>query len=68
LRFRSEFGRSIGYYTGFIFALREETRGLNLGSGGRYDGLMTALGAPSPMPAVGGALFCTDILAARTRS
>jgi ATP phosphoribosyltransferase regulatory subunit len=65
LRFRSEFGRSIGYYTGLIFALRDEARDLNLGSGGRYDGLMTALGATAPIPAVGGALFCTDILDAR---
>ena len=66
LRFGTEFGRSIGYYTGFIFAMRHETAALNFGSGGRYDGLLQALGASRPVPAVGAALYCHDILAARS--
>lgn len=68
IRFSTEFGRSIGYYTGLIFGLRHATRDLNLGSGGRYDNLLTALGSERPVPAVGGTLFCYDLLDARLRS
>lgn len=52
-RFSGGFARNLDYYTGFIF---EVTGGENrpvLVGGGRYDGLLTHLGAPEPQPAVG---------------
>jgi ATP phosphoribosyltransferase regulatory subunit len=53
-RFSTSFGRGIDYYTGFEFELHAKGDGLEpLVAGGRYDGLMTRLGAKSPIPAVG---------------
>jgi ATP phosphoribosyltransferase regulatory subunit len=53
-RFSTAFGRGLDYYTGFEFELHARGNGLEpLVAGGRYDGLMTQLGAASPIPAVG---------------
>src|SRR5438874_1954678 len=53
-RFSTSFGRGLDYYTGFEFELHARGNGIEpLVAGGRYDGLMTQLGAPSPIPAVG---------------
>ncbi len=53
-RFATSFGRGIDYYTGFEFELHRKGNGDEpLVAGGRYDGLMTRLGAPVPIPAVG---------------
>jgi ATP phosphoribosyltransferase regulatory subunit len=53
-RFSTSFGRGLDYYTGFEFELHHKDNGVEpLVAGGRYDGLMTQLGAPSPIPAVG---------------
>jgi ATP phosphoribosyltransferase regulatory subunit len=53
-RFSTSFGRGLDYYTGFEFELHAKGNGIEpLVAGGRYDGLMTQLGAPSPIPAVG---------------
>lgn len=52
---RAAFGRTLDYYTGLVFELHgagRETAGPLVG-GGRYDGLMTLLGAGTPVPAVG---------------
>jgi len=54
LRFSTAFGRGLDYYTGFEFELHARGNGKEpLVAGGRYDDLMTRLGAPSPIPAVG---------------
>jgi ATP phosphoribosyltransferase regulatory subunit len=54
LRFSTAFGRGLDYYTGFEFELHARGNGAEpLVAGGRYDGLMTRLGAPDPIPAVG---------------
>ncbi len=54
LRFSTAFGRGLDYYTGFEFELHARGNGAEpLVAGGRYDELMTRLGAPSPIPAVG---------------
>ena len=54
LRFSTAFGRGLDYYTGFEFELHARGNGTEpLVAGGRYDGLMTRLGAPAPIPAVG---------------
>ena len=53
-RFSTAFGRGLDYYTGFEFELHEKNNGVEpLVAGGRYDGLMTRLGAAAPIPAVG---------------
>lgn len=54
VRFSTSFGRGFDYYTGFVFELTDPQRsGDPLVAGGRYDGLLTRLGAASPIPAVG---------------
>ena len=59
IRFSTAFGRGVDYYTGFEFELHEpDSDGSNpLVAGGRYDGLLTRLGAPVPIPAVGFAVW-----------
>jgi ATP phosphoribosyltransferase regulatory subunit len=52
--FSTSFGRGLDYYTGFEFELHARGNGTEpLVAGGRYDGLMTQLGAAEPIPAVG---------------
>jgi ATP phosphoribosyltransferase regulatory subunit len=55
IRFATAFGRGLDYYTGFVFELHDPEFHLErqLVAGGRYDGLLTRLGAPEPVPAVG---------------
>src|SRR6185369_10061301 len=54
IRFSTSFGRGLDYYTGFEFELHRKGNGTEpLVAGGRYDGLMTQLGAGTPIPAVG---------------
>ena len=54
MRFSTSFGRGLDYYTGFEFELHARGNGAEpLVAGGRYDGLMTQLGAAKPIPAVG---------------
>lgn len=54
IRFSTSFGRGVDYYTGFEFELHRKGNGDEpLVAGGRYDGLMTQLGATAPIPAVG---------------
>ena len=58
LRFSTSFGRGFDYYTGFVFELTDPARtGDPLVAGGRYDGLLTRLGSPQPIPAVGLAVW-----------
>jgi ATP phosphoribosyltransferase regulatory subunit len=53
-RFSTAFGRGLDYYTGFEFEVHAKGNGAEpLVAGGRYDGLMTQLGAAEPIPAVG---------------
>src|SRR5204862_4616541 len=55
IRFSTAFGRGLDYYTGFVFELHASEFHVEhqLVAGGRYDGLLTRLGAPEPIPAVG---------------
>jgi ATP phosphoribosyltransferase regulatory subunit len=54
VQFSTSFGRGLDYYTGFEFELHAKGNGVEpLVAGGRYDGLMTQLGSPTPIPAVG---------------
>lgn len=65
--FASRFGRNLEYYTGFVFELRPKSIKAPVAGGGRYDNLLTALGAPKPAPAIGLAIF-GDRLAAALRA
>jgi ATP phosphoribosyltransferase regulatory subunit len=51
--FSSAFGRGMDYYTGFVFELTDGQLAEPLVAGGRYDDLLTRLGSPSAIPAVG---------------
>lgn len=54
IAFSTSFGRGVDYYTGFEFEIRRSNNGGEpLVGGGRYDGLLTRLGATLPIPAVG---------------
>ena len=63
--FSAEFGRSVGYYTGFVFEAVVDVLGpaSPVGGGGRYDGLLKAVGAPRNVPAVGAAIHTERLLA-----
>jgi ATP phosphoribosyltransferase regulatory subunit len=55
IKFATAFGRGLDYYTGFEFELHGIGDGVEppLVAGGRYDRLLSQLGAPNPIPAVG---------------
>ncbi|MCF8477630.1 MAG: ATP phosphoribosyltransferase regulatory subunit, partial [Pseudolabrys sp.] len=56
--FSTALGRGFDYYTGFVFELTDSARtGDPLVAGGRYDGLLTRLGAREPIAAVGLAVW-----------
>jgi ATP phosphoribosyltransferase regulatory subunit len=58
MNFSTAFGRGFDYYTGFVFELTDPARsGDPLVAGGRYDGLLTRLGASDPIPAIGFAVW-----------
>ena len=51
------FARNLDYYTGFVFEFVAATGDKPSIAGGRYDGLLRRLGATTPVPAVGCALW-----------
>jgi ATP phosphoribosyltransferase regulatory subunit len=59
IKFSTAFGRGLDYYTGFVFELHDGAQRVDrqLVAGGRYDGLLSRLGAPEPIPAVGFAVW-----------
>jgi len=63
--FAARFGRNMEYYTGFVFEFHASSVEPPLAGGGRYDNLLTALGAKRPAPAVGLAIYAERLLAAR---
>ena len=64
--FSAEFGRSLEYYTGFVFELFSPVLGPQspIAGGGRYDNLLQAAGAEGRIPAVGGAIHTERLLVA----
>ena len=63
VRFSTSFGRGLDYYTGFEFELHAKGNGVEpLVAGGRYDGLMTQLGASTPIPAVGFSVWVETLI------
>jgi len=68
--FAGVFGRQLEYYTGFVFQIEApdpDGRTLAIAGGGRYDRLMSDIGSPYPVPAVGCAIH-TERLAAACRA
>jgi ATP phosphoribosyltransferase regulatory subunit len=63
IRFSTAFGRGLDYYTGFVFELHDARASGQLVAGGRYDGLLTRLGAAEPIPAVGFAAWIERLAA-----
>ena len=65
---RPRFGRGLDYYTGFVFELHDPGARAagQLVAGGRYDGLLTRLGAREPIPAVGFAVWIERLAAVRS--
>src|SRR5499427_4330696 len=55
IRFATAFGRSVDYYSGFVFELYDPAARVEgqLVAGGRYDVLLSRLGSPQPVAAVG---------------
>jgi ATP phosphoribosyltransferase regulatory subunit len=66
LIFDADFGRKLEYYSGFVFQLELPGRGIpgHIAGGGRYDGLLSAIGALKDTPAVGSAIHTERLLAA----
>lgn len=66
ISFSGEFGRSLAYYSGFVFeiGLPGEPVTSPIAGGGRYDRLMRACGAARDIPAVGAAIHTERLLAA----
>jgi ATP phosphoribosyltransferase regulatory subunit len=56
--FRATFGRELEYYTGFVFQIEVETPEgfVSVAGGGRYDNLLSDMGSPVPVSAVGCAI------------
>jgi len=66
IEFSTAFGRGFDYYTGFVFELHDARAKGALVAGGRYDGLLTRLGAREPIPAVGFAASIEELSALGT--
>jgi ATP phosphoribosyltransferase regulatory subunit len=65
-RFAGDFGRRFEYYSGFVFDLVSPGLGEKspVAGGGRYDGLLNAVGARATVPAVGSAIYTERLRAA----
>ncbi len=61
LTYRAAFGRPLDYYTGLVFEIVIDGSSAVLAGGGRFDRLMTLLGARTRIPAVGFALWLDRI-------
>jgi len=59
------FGRPLDYYTGMVFEIAAPGAARPLAGGGRYDRLLTLLGAKSPIPGVGFSAWLDRIEALR---
>jgi len=70
IRFSTAFSRGFDYYSGLVFELTDPAapEAGPLVAGGRYDDLLTRLGAPAPIPAVGLAVWVERLAAAATKA
>lgn len=65
MRYKASFGRQLDYYTGFVFELYQAGNTKPIAGGGRYDRLLTLLGAYEEIPAVGFAIWVDRLEGAR---
>jgi len=65
IRYDAAFGRPLDYYTGVVFEISAGDGARPLVGGGRYDRLLTLLGAKSPIPGVGFSVWLDRIEALR---
>lgn len=65
VRYDAAFGRPLDYYTGLVFEISGPARDRPLAGGGRYDRLLTLLGAAKPIPGVGFSVWLDRIDALR---
>jgi len=65
IRYDAGFGRPLDYYTGFIFEIGMQDQRQPLVGGGRYDRLLTLLGAEKPIPGVGFSIWLDRVAALR---
>ena len=61
ITYRAAFGRPLDYYTGLVFEIAPSGESLVLAGGGRFDRLLTLLGAKERIPAVGFSLWLDRI-------
>jgi ATP phosphoribosyltransferase regulatory subunit len=59
--YRAAFGRPLDYYTGLVFEVKKAGDDAVLAGGGRYDRMLTLLGADKHIPAVGFSLWLDRI-------
>ena len=59
IKFITNFGRDIEYYTGIVFEIFSGTK--EIARGGRYDDLLKSLGAKKSIPAVGAAINLNNL-------
>lgn len=65
MEFAAVFGRSLEYYTGFVFQIdlpSPDGSTRNIAGGGRYDTMLADIGAPDMIPAVGSAIHASRLL------
>jgi ATP phosphoribosyltransferase regulatory subunit len=65
ITYRAAFGRPLDYYTGLVFEIAEVGKPAVLAGGGRYDRMLTLLGAKDHIPAVGFSLWLDRIEATK---
>lgn len=68
IHYDAAFGRPLDYYTGLVFEIRAGRETQPLVGGGRYDRLLTLLGATAPIPGVGFSVWLDRIEALRETS
>ncbi|MER8488377.1 ATP phosphoribosyltransferase regulatory subunit [Mesorhizobium australicum] len=65
IRYDAAFGRPLDYYTGVVFEIAAANGERALAGGGRYDRLLTLLGAKTAIPGVGFSVWLDRIEALR---
>ena len=65
IRYDAAFGRPLDYYTGLVFEISAGDAARPLAGGGRYDRLLTLLGAREKIPGVGFSVWLDRIEALR---
>ena len=65
IHYDAAFGRPLDYYTGLVFEIAASGAKQPLVGGGRYDRLLTLLGADQPIPGVGFSVWIERVAQAR---